>query len=234
MKIVLFTFLLVVFTQTTYSVPNKYIKHSHNGRTHTHPLPKTGLNHSHNKGKKKAFKNKKYRPLTEKQKISNAIINYKAYISGRKKITSFSQEEKKYMLKVSSYYASQRQSSKPRKPNNSIPINSNVTCSIASGAKIIAQDSKNTYLGKVASSYDSDSIFNEYGTYGSEYNSNSIWNEYGTFGSEYNNYSPFNTYTNSPPMLVKNGEIVGYLSANKYMSNTISPNLLKALCKDEL
>ncbi len=107
-------------------------------------------------------------------------------------------------------------------------------CLIVSGAKIIAQDDENTYLGKISNSYDSESIFNEYGTYGSEYSSNSIWNEYSTFGSEYSSYSPFNKYTSTPPMIIKDGKIIGYLSANKSIEASISPNLLKALCEDEL
>lgn len=35
-------------------------------------------------------------------------------------------------------------------------------CSMLNGAVIIAQDDANTYLGKIALPYDSDSIFNEY------------------------------------------------------------------------
>lgn len=47
------------------------------------------------------------------------------------------------------------------------------------------------FLGKLnADCYDSESIWNEYGTYGSKYSSKSIWNEYGTYGSEYSSYSP--------------------------------------------
>jgi hypothetical protein len=41
------------------------------------------------------------------------------------------------------------------------------------------------YLGKLnASKYDSESIWNPYGTYGNKYNSKSIWNQYGTYGSK--------------------------------------------------
>lgn len=107
-------------------------------------------------------------------------------------------------------------------------------CGLVNGSVLIAQDSQNTYLGKIVNSYQSDSIFNEYGTYGSEYNVGSIWNEFGTFGGEYNSYSVANAYTTTPPMIIKNKKIIGYLSANKSMQGTISPNLLKALCKDEL
>lgn len=105
-------------------------------------------------------------------------------------------------------------------------------CGILNGAVIIAQDSNNTFLGKVTSSYDSQSIFNEFGTYGNEFSSKSIWNEFSTFGNEFNSNSPFNDFSSSPPMLIKNRKILGYLSANKNIKASISPNLLKALCKD--
>lgn len=105
-------------------------------------------------------------------------------------------------------------------------------CEAVKGAVIIAQDSDDTYLGKISSSYDSDSIFNEYGKYGSEYSSNSIWNEYGKFGSEYNTYSPHNSYSSSPPRIIKNRKVIGYLTANKSIRASISPNLLKGLCED--
>lgn len=107
-------------------------------------------------------------------------------------------------------------------------------CSIVRGAVVIAQDDKNTYLGKISNAYDIESIFNEYGTYGSQYNSLSIWNQYATFGSEYSSYSANNPYASTPPMIIKNKKIIGYLTANKSVRSSISPNFLKALCKDEL
>jgi hypothetical protein len=104
---------------------------------------------------------------------------------------------------------------------------------LLTGAKIIAQDDENTYLGKIASEFDGDSIFNEFGKYGSHFSSQSIWNEFGTFGSEFSSCSPFNKFTTKPPMIIKNGKILGYLSANKSIKGSISPNLLKAIMKDE-
>jgi hypothetical protein len=106
-------------------------------------------------------------------------------------------------------------------------------CTLLKGSVIIAQDDKNTYLGKITNAYDSESIFNKYGTYGSPYNSSSIWNQYATFGSEYSSYSPNNSNTSTPPMIVKNKKIFGYLTANKNINSSITPNLLKALCEDE-
>lgn len=110
--------------------------------------------------------------------------------------------------------------------------NANDVCLIVSGAKLIAQDDKTTFLGEISDSYVNESIFNEYGSYGSEYSSKSIWNKYATFGSEYSSYSPFNNYTITPPMIVKGGEIIGYLTTNKGIEASISPNLLRALCAD--
>lgn len=110
--------------------------------------------------------------------------------------------------------------------------NAEEICDVVEGAALIAQDGTNTFLGTITNSYDPESIFNEYGTYGSEYNPSSIWNKYATFGSEYSMYSPHNAYTSTPPMIIKNKKILGYLSANKSLKSSISPNLLKALCKN--
>lgn len=49
-------------------MPNKSIEHSHNSRSHSHPLPKSGLKHSHNNG----LINKN-RETYNKQKINNKI-----------------------------------------------------------------------------------------------------------------------------------------------------------------
>lgn len=103
-------------------------------------------------------------------------------------------------------------------------------CSALNGSVIIGQDNENTVLGKISSAYDSDSIFNEYGTYGNEYSSRSIWNEYSEFGNEYNAYSPFNEYSSRPPMIIKGGRLIAYLTANKNIQGAISPKLLKAVC----
>ncbi|HIF9199300.1 TPA: hypothetical protein ACX6QC_000697 [Photobacterium damselae] len=116
----------------------------------------------------------------------------------------------------------------------SFSTSANEVCEIVRGAQVIAQDSQNTYLGDISNSYNSDSIFNEYGNFGSEYSDKSVFNSYGNFGSEYNEYSATNSYSSKPPMLIKNQKLIGYLSANKSIGNTISPNLLKALCADVL
>lgn len=73
-----------------------------------------------------------------------------------------------------------------------------------------------TFLGKLTTNkYDSEGIFNEYGTYGSKYSVNSIFNEYGTYGSKYSTQSAFNPYTSTPPVIVDSSfNKIGYLTAN--------------------
>jgi len=97
------------------------------------------------------------------------------------------------------------------------------------GASIIAQDSENTFLGKIDNEFSSESVFNEFGNYGSEFSSSSIWNEFSSFGSEFSSYSPFNEFTSTPPMIVKNGRVIGYLTRNKFIRGSLSPNILRAL-----
>ncbi|MFM5392649.1 hypothetical protein ACET62_12955 [Aeromonas veronii] len=112
-------------------------------------------------------------------------------------------------------------------------ISSNI-CNIVRGSYVLAQDSSNTFLGTIDNKFNAKSIFNEFGNYGSKYSSESIWNDYGSFGGKYSSHSPFNNMSTTPPMIVKDNNIIGYLSSNKHMSNSINPSILKAMCEDEI
>jgi hypothetical protein len=103
---------------------------------------------------------------------------------------------------------------------------------ILRGATIVAQDGNNTVLGTIDSEFKASSIFNTFGTYGSEFGAKSIFNQYGTFGGEYSLYSPFNKYTTTPPMIIKKGKLLGYLSANKYLTGAISVPVILSLKED--
>ena len=99
------------------------------------------------------------------------------------------------------------------------PQNSNSQTLI--GSKIIAGDG--TYLGKISNQYDSESIFNEFGSYGSEYSSSSIFNEFGQYGGEFSQYSPFNQFASSPPLIYVNGQPLYYLTVNTLKQPSINP-----------
>lgn len=77
-----------------------------------------------------------------------------------------------------------------------------------------------TFLGCYScSSYESDSVFNSYGSHGSPYATNSILNPYGRFGSPYSQYSACNPYASDPPVFVdENGSFYGRLTLNLYHS----------------
>ena len=112
------------------------------------------------------------------------------------------------------------------------PLSSNAElswyeCNEIEGAKIIAEDG--TYLGTMGDSYNSDSIYNDYSSYGNEYG-DSIWNEYSEYGNEYSSQSPFNDYASDPPVLLKDGEVVGKLSTDKYDYNAIDPSTAGSDC----
>lgn len=63
------------------------------------------------------------------------------------------------------------------------------------------------------------------------YDSESIWNEYGTYGSEYSSYSPWNEYASTPPVVVDSrGNFYGYLTANEFISQRYSSRLVDFIC----
>lgn len=94
-------------------------------------------------------------------------------------------------------------------------------------------DDHDVYLGCLnCNQYDSNSIWNEYGTYGNKYGANSIWNEYGTYGNPYSPVSPWNSYSSESPVVVdKNGGFYGYLTSNKYASSRADFELAEFLCE---
>lgn len=64
------------------------------------------------------------------------------------------------------------------------------------------------------------------------YDSESIWNEYGTYGNEYSSYSPWNEYASTPPVVVDSrGNFYGYLTANEFISQRYSSRLVDFICR---
>lgn len=101
-------------------------------------------------------------------------------------------------------------------------------CSVLANTRIVAQDGK--FLGTISSEFDSTSVLNEFGTYGSEFSTNSIYNEFGKYGGEFSTNSPFNEFGQGA-MLMRNGQIVGRLSLNKFLAGAVNPHLIKGCFK---
>ena len=90
-------------------------------------------------------------------------------------------------------------------------------CSFAQAQtlKIYGGADHDVYLGKLnASNFDSELI----------------WNGYGTYGSEYSSYSPFNEYASNPPVLVDDdGNFYGYFTINAYKSKRANFDLVNKI-----
>lgn len=83
------------------------------------------------------------------------------------------------------------------------------------GAAVVAQDHDKTYLGVLDfTGNHTDSIFNEFGLHGSRFGLHSVWNDVGFFGSDVGLYSARNDLCLNPPMVVKNQQILGYITTN--------------------
>lgn len=156
--------------------------------------------------------------------VSEGVIeirtkNYKDYING---VITSAELDKHWLLFGNMFSSSS---------NNGSSGGSGTTIS-SSYPELYSNDLK-TYLGKMTTNeFDSDSIFNDYGTYGSKYNSKSIWNEYGTYGSSYSSESAFNKYATKPPAIVLDGEVVGYLTINTTITGAVSPIGLQEWLED--
>lgn len=111
-----------------------------------------------------------------------------------------------------------------------VAIAADTQCAPFVDAAIVSSDGK--YLGRLSGKYDSESVFNEYGTYGSKYQSESIWNKYGDYGSPYSTKSAFNPFTADGPKIVKNRKIIAVLTKNKYVSGAVDPVVLAIVCFD--
>jgi hypothetical protein len=82
------------------------------------------------------------------------------------------------------------------------------------------------FLGNVnRNRFDTDSLVNQYGQHGSRYSAESIFNKYSQYGSPYGSESPYNKFTTTPPMFVKNGESLGYLTVNQYLTPRLDPDV---------
>ena len=95
-------------------------------------------------------------------------------------------------------------------------------------AKIVAEDG--TYLGTLDDNYASDSIYNEYSDHGSTYSDESLWNEYSDHGNDYSDESAFNEYASNPPVLLKDGEVIGRLTVKDYEYDAVNARTVGKDC----
>ena len=105
-----------------------------------------------------------------------------------------------------------------------------MTCTDLDGARVYSQETSPKYLGFFGDALAPDSIMNTYGTYGSSYNLSSVRNTFGSYGSTYGPFSANNSYSTTPPIIMKWGEVIGYLSTNNYIGSRVSLSQIDSVC----
>ena len=85
-----------------------------------------------------------------------------------------------------------------------------------------------TYLGSLNPNFlDTDSIFNPFGPHGSKFSQICIFNQFCPYGGLFSQMSPFNQFTQTPPKTYANGQFVGYLTVNQFLSPRIDPERIR-------
>lgn len=102
--------------------------------------------------------------------------------------------------------------------SNTDTTNNSVTCANLNGASIFSQEDEPVYLGFIGSTLALKSINNSFGILGSEFGTSSVRNKFSKYGSEFNSYSVSNAFASSPPVIVKSGKSVAFLSANSMLT----------------
>jgi uncharacterized protein YxeA len=171
----------------------------------------------------------------DKETLSVSTDRIRDFKNG--KITS-QQLADEYIIKKPSTATSnntQQQQTQPQQEtqNNTPSQNASGQSKTKAPLTIYSNDGK-TYLGKLtANEFDTDSVYNEFGTYGSKFSSTSIMNEFGTYGSKFSSYSAFNEFASDPPIILDgNGNVVGYLTINSFKTGGVSPIGLKQFLED--
>jgi hypothetical protein len=74
-----------------------------------------------------------------------------------------------------------------------------------------------------------ESLFNRIGDYGSQVSDMSIYNRIGDYGSQISNVSACNRNATDPPVVVQDGQVLGWLSMNRRLKGYIfDPRMLNA------
>ena len=106
-----------------------------------------------------------------------------------------------------------------------------LTASAAGGAlQIFGGKDHKVFIGCLTcSKYDSDSVFNMYGSFGGRYSSTSIINSYSDYGSRYSSYSACNVYASDPPIVTGGeGGYYGKLTLNTFARDAITNSTIVA------
>ncbi len=161
----------------------------------------------------------------------NASIGLKGSIGdgkGKWHLEVVSQRASRVMnlLEAPGGYLSNLSKSSEYKPNPTL-----LNCSDIDGARIYGSTEKREYLGFLGSSEASESVLNTGNSLGSGASEKSIHNSGGIYGDIESNYSHTNPNAAYPPIVVKNGKALFYLSNNYKIMGTQSYEVITNACQ---
>jgi hypothetical protein len=94
-------------------------------------------------------------------------------------------------------------------------------------AYLMAKDG--TYLGKVSSaSSDSESICASWAQYGGSWSDKSIRASWAQYGGSWSDMGAYSTWTTTPPAIVYQGSVIGYVTKNTSLAGAVDPDVLFA------
>lgn len=94
------------------------------------------------------------------------------------------------------------------------------SAAIAQQFEVMGYD--NAFLGAVINGLEENSICNQF-TYGSQF-TESIFNRFGVYGGQTSPYGAYNPSAEKPPVLLKDGEFVAFISKNRQFKHRIDPD----------
>lgn len=105
-----------------------------------------------------------------------------------------------------------------------------ITCSILDGASVYSNEAQSRYLGFFGNSSATESIMNKIGTYGSQISPSSVRSQIGMYGSTVSILSANSSLTSTPPMIIKNNQLIGYLTVNRLIQGGVSLAVIDSSC----
>ncbi len=110
------------------------------------------------------------------------------------------------------------------------PLKSALTCDQLDGASVYSQEEAPIFLGFFGSQFAMRSIYLTAGDHGSSTSTRSMRNKSSSYGSTFGPYSANNTSSTLPPIIVRNGVTLGYVTTNKNLFGGYSLSTIDASC----
>lgn len=110
------------------------------------------------------------------------------------------------------------------------PQKSQLTCEQLDGASVYSQEPAPVFLGFFGASFIANSIYRTSGDYGSTTAARSMRNKSAIYGSTSSNYSASNPSATLPPIIVRNGATLGYVTTNTDLFGGFSLSVIDSAC----